>query len=97
VADLEALIQSSTGTVSATAVLAAIEQASSLLPSGSKLLTTFEGLAARLRREGSGRIAESGLRQVAARLRRDADELGRWIDARDAKLQAKHQGRVPRT
>jgi hypothetical protein len=51
VADLEALIQSSTGTVPATAVLAAIEQASSLLPAGSKLLTTFEGLAARLLRE----------------------------------------------
>jgi hypothetical protein len=94
VADLEALIHSSPGTVPATAVLAVIEQGSSLLPPNSKLRTTFEGLAARLRREGSGRIAESGLRQVAARLRREADELGRWIDARDAKLQEKHRGRT---
>lgn len=94
VADLEALIHSSPGSVPATAVLAAIEHGASLLPPGSKLLTTFEGLAARLRREGSGRIAESGLRQVAARLRREADELGRLIEARDAKLREKHGGRL---
>jgi hypothetical protein len=94
VADLDALIRSSPGSVPATAVLAVIEQGSSMLPRESKLLATFEGLAARLRREGSGRIAESGLRQVAARLRREADELGRVIDARDARLQEKHRGRA---
>jgi len=38
----------------------------------------------------SGRIAESGLRQVVSRLRREADDLGRQLEARDAQLRAKH-------
>src|SRR5437763_12377970 len=89
ISDLEALIRSSTGTVPAARVLAAFEQAASSLPADSKLLATFNGLATRLRREGSGRIAESGLRQVVARLRREADDLGRQLEARDAQLRAK--------
>jgi hypothetical protein len=92
-AELQELIRSSPGSVPAPALLGAIERASSDLPESSRLLTTLDGLAARLRRAGSGPIAESGLRQVAARLRREADDLGRVIDARDAKLQAKHRGR----
>jgi hypothetical protein len=90
IADLESLIASSKGTVPAPDVLAAFERGSAQLPPGSQLLTTFDGLANRLRREGSGRIAESGLRQLVARLRREADDLGRWVEARDAKLKAKH-------
>src|SRR5436190_12798590 len=89
VADLEALIRSSSGTVPAADVLAAFERASSSLPPDSRLLATFNGLAERLRRQGSGRIAESGLRQVVARLRREADDLGRQLEARDAQLRAK--------
>ncbi len=90
VADLEALIRSSSGTVPAPDMVAVFERASSGLPADSKLLATFEGLAQRLRRQGSGRIAESGLRQVVARLRREADELGRQLEGRDAQLRAKH-------
>jgi hypothetical protein len=90
IADLEALIASSTGSVPAADVATAFEHGIALLPPNSKLLGTFEGLAQRLRRQGSGRIAESGLRQLHARLRRDAEEVGRWVDARDAKLRAKH-------
>jgi hypothetical protein len=90
IGDLEALIRSSTGAVPAAQVLASFEQASSSLPADSKLRATFDGLAARLRRQGSGRIAESGLRQVVARLRREADDLGRQLEARDAQLRAKH-------
>jgi hypothetical protein len=89
IADLEALVHSSTGTVPAAAVATAFERGISLLPPNSKLLPTFEGLARRLRGEGSGRIAESGLRQIVARMRREADEVGRWVEARDAKLRAK--------
>jgi hypothetical protein len=90
VADLEALIESSTGSVPAADVVTAFEQAIALLPPNSQLSPTFQSLAQRLRREGSGRIAESGLRQLAARLRREADEVSRWVEARDAKLKAKH-------
>ena len=92
ISDLEALIRSSTGTVPAARVLAVFEQAGLSLPADSKLLATFNGLATRLRREGSGRIAESGLRQVVARMRRDADDLARQLEARDTQLRAKHGG-----
>lgn len=90
VSDLEALLRSSTGTVAARDVVAVFARASSGLPPDSKLLATFDGLAQRLRKQGSGRIAESGLRQVAARMRREADDLGRQLEARDAQLRAKH-------
>src|SRR5437763_4094524 len=93
IADLDALIRSSPGAVPAPDVLAAFERAASSLPADSKLLATFNGLATRLRREGSGRIAESGLRQVVARMRRDADDLARQLEARDTQLRAKHGGR----
>jgi hypothetical protein len=92
VSELESLIRSSKGTVPAAEVLATFERASSSLPADSKLLAAFDGLSERLRRQGSGRIAESGLRQVVARLRREADDLGRQLEARDAQLRAK-QGR----
>lgn len=90
VSDLESLIRSSPGAVPARDVLASFERAAASLPEDSKLLATFNGLAERLRRQGSGRIAESGLRQVVSRLRREADELGRQLEARDAQLRAKH-------
>ena len=47
-------------------------------------------MAQRLRQQGSGRIAESGLRQVIGRLRREADDLARQLEERDARLSAKH-------
>ncbi|HEX4671748.1 MAG TPA: hypothetical protein VH279_05750 [Solirubrobacteraceae bacterium] len=90
IADLEALIESSTGTVPAADVVKAFERGIALLPPNSKLEPTFEGLAKRLRNEGAGRIAESGLRQLHGRLRRDAEDVGRVVDARDEKLRAKH-------
>jgi hypothetical protein len=90
IADLEALIESSTGSVPAADVVKAFEHGIALLPPNSKLQPTFEGLAQRLRNEGAGRIAESGLRQLHTRLRRDAEDVGRVVDARDEKLRAKH-------
>jgi hypothetical protein len=90
VGELEGLIRSSPGAVPAAQVLAVFEHASASLPDDSKVKAAFEGLAARLRKQGSGRIAESGLRQVVARLRREADDLGRQLEARDAQLRAKH-------
>jgi hypothetical protein len=90
VSDLDALIHRSPGSVPAADAAAVFERASSSLPEDSKLLTTFNGLAQRLRGQGSGRIAESGLRQVVGRLRREADDLARQLEERDARLSAKH-------
>jgi hypothetical protein len=90
VSDLDALIRRSPGTVPAADVVVVLERASSSLPDDSKLLVTFTGLAQRLRRQGSGRIAESGLRQVVARLRREADDLARQLEKRDERLSEKH-------
>jgi hypothetical protein len=90
VSDLDALIRRSPGSVPAADAAAAFQRAAASLPEDSKLLTTFNGLAQRLRQQGSGRIAESGLRQVIARLRREADDLARQLEERDARLSAKH-------
>ena len=90
VSELDALIHKSPGSVPAADAAAAFERAAASLPEDSKLLPAFNGLAERLRRQGSGRIAESGLRQVSARVRREADDIARQLEERDARLSAKH-------
>jgi hypothetical protein len=92
VADLEALIAASKGTVPTAAVAAAFEQHSSLLPESSTILGMFQGLAAKLRAEPSPHLAESGVRRITVRLRQREGDLGRWVEARGTRLDAK-QGR----
>jgi hypothetical protein len=92
IADLEALIAASKGTVPTAAVATAFEHHSSALPEGSALLGMFSGLAAKLRAETSPQLAESGVRRITVRLRQRQDDLGRWVERRGARLDAK-QGR----
>jgi hypothetical protein len=76
----------SSGTVPTDEVARIFEQAGSQLPGNSKLHAQFSGLARRLRQDPSGVIVGSKLRGVIARLRRQADQIGRYLEARDAKL-----------
>ena len=89
IADLEALIESSKGTIPTASVAAAFEKLASQLPSNSALLGQLQGLAAKLRAETSPQLAESRVRQVAVTLRRRSGDMGRWVDARDKRLSAK--------
>lgn len=91
IAELERLIESSTGTIPTASVAAAFEQHASQLPANSALLGQFQGLAAKLRAEPSPGIAESRVRQVRATLRKREGDMGRWVDARDARLKTKQQ------
>ena len=89
IADLEALASSSTvGTVPAADVAAVFEEHASLLPAQSQLLDQCQGLAAALRR-GPERTRVEGIRQIARKLRVKAEEFGRQLEARDARLRAK--------
>ena len=89
VADLEALASSSTvGTVPAAEVAGVFDEHASGLPEQSQLLGQFQGLAAALRR-GPDRTRVEGIRQIARKLRLKADEFGRQLEARDARLRAK--------
>jgi hypothetical protein len=90
IADLEALIHSSRGAIPKRAVVAAFEQHTSLLPPNSKLLGQLQGLARKLRDDSATHIAESRLRHVAAHLQQRADDFGVQVEARDARLKAKH-------
>jgi hypothetical protein len=74
------------GTVSTEAVASIFEQATSELPESSKLHAQLSGLARRLRQDPSGVIVGSRLRGLISRLRRQADQIGRYLEARDAKL-----------
>ena len=85
IADCEAQIESA-GDISTAAVAAAFEQHTSLLPDESRLRPPLEGLAQKLQQNPSPVIAESRLRKVVASLRPKADDLGRWVEGRDAKL-----------
>ena len=88
IADCEAQIDSP-GDISTLVVAAAFDQHTSLLPEDSKLRTPLEGLARKLRQSPSPVIAESRLRKVVASLRPKADDLGRWVDGRDARLRTR--------
>ena len=88
IADCEAQIASA-GDISTAAVAASFEQHTSLLPGDSQLRAPLEGLAHKLRQSQSPVIAESRLRKVVASLRPKADDLGRWVEARDAKLKGR--------
>lgn len=88
IADCEAQIESP-GDISTQVVAAAFERHTSRLPEDSRFRAPLEGLAQKLRQNPSPVIAESRLRKVAASLRPKADDLGRWLDARDAKLKTR--------
>ena len=88
IADCEAQIESA-GDISTAAVAVAFEQHTSLLPAESQLKGPLEGLARKLRQNPSPVIAESRLRAVVASLRPKADDLGRWVEGRDAKLRTR--------
>jgi hypothetical protein len=89
VADLETLVKSSdVGTVPATEVAAAFERRTTGLPPESKVREQFQDLASRLSR-GPQRTRVEGIRQIALKLRRRADDFARIVEARDAKLQQK--------
>jgi len=89
VGDLDAFVQSSTvGTVPATDVAAAFERHTARLPAESKVLAQFQDLAVRLR-HGPTRTRVEGIRQISRKLRINADEFARAVEARDAKLKPK--------
>ena len=88
IADCEAQI-ASPGDISTAVVAAAFEQHTSLLPDESQLRAPLQGLAQKLRQSPSPVIAESRLRNVVASLRPKADDLGRWVEGRDAKLKSR--------
>jgi hypothetical protein len=89
ISDLNALWQgTSVGTVPATDVAAAFERHAASLPAGSKVLEQFERLASALRK-GPTRTRAEGIRQITLKLQVQADEFGRVVDARDAKLRGK--------
>ena len=88
IADCEAQIESP-GDISTAAVADAFEQNTSLLPEDSQLRAPLEGLAQKLRQNPSPVIAESRLRKVVATLRPKRDDLGRWVEGRDAKLRTR--------
>jgi hypothetical protein len=91
--ELEAMVGASTGTIPAAALLDAFEQHTSILPSESQLHGQFRAVSRGLVRGGSDQIAESRVRKVIVILRRRADHLGRWVDARDDRLKQKSRGR----
>ena len=88
IADCEAQIASA-GDIPTAAIAASFEQHTSLLPDDSQLRAPLEGLGHKLRQSQSPVIAESRLRKVVASLRPKADDLGRWLEARDAKLKGR--------
>lgn len=89
VADLEALSGSSTvGTVESPEVAAVFERHTEALPPESQVLKQFNDLARRLR-EGPARTRVEGIRQIAQKLHRRAEDFGRQVEARDARLRDK--------
>src|SRR5215211_2978007 len=89
VADLNVLWESTAvGSVPATEVAAVFERHSAPIPAGSKVLEQFERLASMLRK-GPTRTRAEGIRQIAMKLQRQADEFARVVEARDAKLRGK--------
>jgi hypothetical protein len=89
VADLDDFVETTTvGTVPATDVAAAFERHAASLPADSKLLTQYQGLAARLR-QGPTRTRVEGIRQIARKIRLRADDFAHEVAARDAKLRGK--------
>jgi hypothetical protein len=92
VADLEAIVKSSTvGTIPAPDLADVFERHMSGLPEGSQVRGQFERIASGLRK-GSARTRVEGIRQIAGKLRRNADTLARQVEARDARLRARDTG-----
>lgn len=87
IAECEAHLKAST--IPAEALATTFEQHTSALPVESQLKAQLEGLAWALRRGSATVIAESRVRRVVVQLRQKADDLGRWTEARDAKLRGR--------
>lgn len=88
IADCESHIASG-GAIETTALAETFGRHTSGLPADSQLKGLLESLALKLRQDSAQVIAESRLRRVLTPLRQKADDLGRWVEARDAKLRAK--------
>jgi hypothetical protein len=88
IADCEAHIASGAA-IQTDALAETFERHTSSLPSDSQLRGLLTGLAGKLRQDSAQVIAESRLRRVLTPLRQRADDLGRWVEARDAKLKAR--------
>jgi hypothetical protein len=73
-------------TVPNATIAAIFEQHTSALPDGSKLRAQLENLTGKLRRDPNGVVVGSHLRKVLISLRRNAHNLGKQVEARDAKL-----------
>ncbi|MEA2330210.1 MAG: hypothetical protein QOH58_348 [Thermoleophilaceae bacterium] len=84
IADCEAHISASS--IPTEALATTFETHTSALPEESQLKKQLEGLAKALRRDSATVVAQSRLRRVLMQLRQKADDLGRWVEARDAKL-----------
>ena len=87
IADLEALLRASKGMIPAEAIAATVDRNTSSLPASSPLVGKWTDLAAALRR-GPDRIADARVREFIAKRRLAAEDLARWIEAREAKLRA---------
>ncbi len=88
IADLEALLRVSKGMIPTEALAATVERHASSLPASSPLVGKWTGLAAALR-GGPDRIADARVREFIVKRRLAAEDLARWIEARDAKLRGR--------
>jgi hypothetical protein len=74
------------GDIATVAVAESFERRTAALPEDSQFKGPLERLATKLRHDASPVIAESRLRGVVASLRPRADDLGKWVERREAKL-----------
>lgn len=86
IAECELHIGRSSATVPAEALAATFERHTSALPADSQLKGQLGKLARALRQDSTAVVAESRVRRVVGQLRQRADDLGRWVDRRDARL-----------
>ena len=84
IADCEPHIDSAT--IPNPTIAAIFEQHTAALPAESKLRAQLERLALKLRRDPAGVVVGSHLRRVLVGLRRKAHDVGRRVEARDARL-----------
>jgi hypothetical protein len=89
VGDLDRLVAETTvGTVPREDVASVFVRHSAKLPADSALLDQLDRLA-KMIRQGPTRTRAEGLRQISRKMRIRADELGRSLEARDARLRSK--------
>lgn len=89
VAELDGLVATTTvGTVPAGTVADAFVRHTAQLPQDSQVRKQFEDVAARLRK-GPVRTRVEGIRQIARKLRLNADQFAHVVEARDARLRGR--------